>query len=76
MLGDLPLIGDILTGVEEGGGIFAFAFDVEGPRDAPEVNVDPLSVLAPGFLRNIFTAPTDEEVESLAGQSSRNDGGR
>ncbi len=76
ILGELPLIGDILTGVEEGGGIFAFTFEVEGPRDALEVNVDPLSVLAPGILRNIFTAPTDDETETLVGQSSRPEGGR
>jgi len=76
VLGEIPLIGDILTGTEVGGGIFAFAFDVQGPRDAPEVNVDALSVLAPGILRSIFTAPTDDEVETIIGESSKPDGGR
>jgi hypothetical protein len=76
VLGEIPLIGDILTGTEEGGGIFAFAFDVQGPRDAPEVNVDALSVLAPGILRSIFTAPTDDEVETIVGEASKRDGGR
>ncbi len=76
VLGEIPLIGDILTGTEEGGGVFAFAFDVQGARDAPEVNVDALSVLAPGILRSIFTAPTDDEVETIVGESSKPEGGR
>ena len=52
----IPLIGDLLTGLEEAGGIFAFTFDIEGPRDDPVVSVNPLSVLAPGILRNILGA--------------------
>ncbi|MBT5433810.1 MAG: hypothetical protein HOK83_09135, partial [Rhodospirillaceae bacterium] len=75
-LGEIPLLGDILTGTEEGGGIFAFAFDVTGHRDEPEVIVDPLSVLAPGILRNMFTAPTDDEVERIIEQGNKPEGGR
>ena len=62
ILGDLPVVGDILTGGDEGGGIFAVTYQVEGPYDDPEVGVDPLSVLAPGYLRSIFTAPTNDEI--------------
>ncbi|MBN36661.1 MAG: hypothetical protein CMM46_18155 [Rhodospirillaceae bacterium] len=76
VLGEIPLIGDILTGTEEGGGIFAFTFEVNGPREEPEIEVDPLSVLAPGILRNMFTAPTDEEFEQVIQGSSKPDGGR
>jgi hypothetical protein len=48
----IPLIGDIVTG--KGGGLFAFTYAVKGPLDNPSVSVNPLSVLAPGFVRNLF----------------------
>lgn len=38
----------------EGEGLFGFNFRLSGPTDAPNVQVNPLSVLAPGFLRDIF----------------------
>ncbi len=53
-LGNLPLIGGIFTGGEEGGGIFAANYSMTGPRSDPEVTVNPLSAFTPGFLRNIF----------------------
>ena len=53
-LGNIPLIGDLFTG-GEGKGIFAATYAVEGPRDDPEVSVNPLAALAPGFLRELFT---------------------
>lgn len=58
---DIPLIGDIITGTEKDGGIFAFTFNVDGPADDPDVRVNPLSILAPGILRKLFTeSPGDQ----------------
>lgn len=58
---DIPLLGDIITGTEDDGGIFAFTFNVDGPADDPDVRVNPLSILAPGILRKLFTeSPGDE----------------
>ncbi|MEX2453288.1 MAG: AsmA-like C-terminal domain-containing protein [Rhodospirillaceae bacterium] len=53
LLGRIPVLGPIITG-EKGGGIFAAAYTLKGPLDKPEVSVNPLSALAPGFLRNLF----------------------
>jgi len=53
VIGAIPLLGDLLTG-GEGQGVFAFTYGIEGPLDDPRVTVNPLSVLAPGFLRNLF----------------------
>ncbi|MGP1396925.1 MAG: YhdP family protein [Inquilinaceae bacterium] len=53
VIGAIPLLGDLLTG-GEGGGLFAFTYGVRGSLDDPTVTVNPLSVLAPGFLRNLF----------------------
>jgi hypothetical protein len=72
ILGEIPLLGDILTGGDEGGGIFAVAYRVDGPRDAPEVTVNPLSMLAPGYLRSLFSAASEDEVGNYSfGETSR-----
>lgn len=52
-LGDLPLIGDMLVS-RPGEGIIGIVYSVEGPFDSLTVFANPLSVLAPGFLRRIF----------------------
>ena len=54
ILGNIPLIGELLVG-GEGEGIFAATYSVTGPIDEPTIVVNPLAALAPGFLRNIFT---------------------
>lgn len=54
LLGKLPLVGGLLTGFEKDGGLFAASYSVTGPTSAPDISVNPLSALAPGFLRNIF----------------------
>ena len=52
--GRIPLLGDLFSGGEKGGGIFAAAYTMTGPIEEPVVSVNPLSALAPGFLRNVF----------------------
>ncbi|XKG61896.1 DUF3971 domain-containing protein [Caenispirillum salinarum] len=66
LLGNLPVIGDLITGGDEGGGLFAATYTVKGELAAPSVNVNPLSVLAPGFLRKLFEAPAPQTVERPA----------
>lgn len=62
ILGAIPLLGQLLTG-GKGQGVFAFTYTVRGPLDDPTIAVNPLAVLAPGFLRNLFflgPVPGDE----------------
>lgn len=54
VLGNIPFIGTLLTGTEDGSGVFAATYKMKGPLEDPEVKVNPLSALAPGILRNIF----------------------
>ena len=65
LLGQIPVIGTILTG-EKGGGIFAASYKVSGPVEKPEISVNPLSALAPGFLRKLLDGggpnPTDGQT--------------
>lgn len=53
ILSAIPVIGDILTG-GDGQGVFAATYRVEGPISKAKVSVNPVSVLAPGILRNIL----------------------
>jgi hypothetical protein len=53
LLGNIPVIGDLLLG-GKGQGIFAANFRVAGPAANPGISVNPLSALAPGFLRGLF----------------------
>lgn len=53
LIGNLPLIGTLLTG-GEGQGLIAFTFGLSGPASAPRTSVNPLSVLLPGVLRELI----------------------
>lgn len=48
---DIPLFGPILGGKE---GIFGVTFTMGGTMAKPRTQVNPLSALAPGFLRKVF----------------------
>ena len=52
--GRIPVLGDLLTGGEKGGGVFAASYAMTGRWDDPEIAINPLSLLAPGFLRKMF----------------------
>ena len=53
LLGDIPLVGRLFS-PERGGGVFAASYSVRGSLDNPDVSVNPLSALTPGFLRGLF----------------------
>ena len=51
----VPLLGPLLGG-NKNEGLFAVNYRVTGPASAPVLHVNPLSAIAPGFLRTIFGA--------------------
>lgn len=53
LFGKLPLIGTILGGGSKEG-LLGITFELEGPWSAPAMKVNPLSAVAPGFLRKLF----------------------
>jgi hypothetical protein len=55
LLGNIPLIGPLFVG-EEGSGMFAAVYEVNGPIDDLKMDVNPLAALTPGFLRILFNA--------------------
>ncbi len=52
-LSGIPLLGDILSG-PRGEGIFGITFAVQGAQSKPDVVVNPMSLITPGFLRGIM----------------------
>jgi len=53
ILGNIPLLGQLLVG-ERGSGVFAATYRASGPLADPVIGMNPLSTLAPGFLRRLF----------------------
>jgi len=72
-LGKIPLIGPLFSG-REGEGLIGFTYRVTGAAANPTVAVNPLSALAPGFLRGIFREmdppPSGKPEEAPAGRSA------
>ncbi len=63
----IPLLGALLTG-GTGEGIIAINYSLSGAMDDPDVSVNPLSALAPGFLRTLFGA-----LGGQGGEGGRNE---
>ena len=55
----LPLIGQLLGGENEG--IFSINYRAVGQLSSPSISYNPLSVVAPGFLRKLFEDRTPSE---------------
>ena len=53
LISRIPIVGELLTGGKDGG-IIAATYAVKGSSSEPQVIINPLSVLAPGFLRSIL----------------------
>ena len=52
-LGAIPILGGIFVG-RQGEGVVGITFAIQGKLDAPNVLVNPMSVVAPGIFRQIF----------------------
>jgi hypothetical protein len=61
LFSQVPVFGPLLGGGSNEG-LIAVNFRVGGAASAPQLTINPLSVIAPGFLRKLFgpTAPTGE----------------
>ena len=62
VIGKIPVLGDFLRG-SEGEGAFALTYTVSGDPDEPTILVNPLSVLAPGMIRELFSGILDGTAE-------------
>ncbi len=53
LLGNIPLLGRLFS-PEPGSGLFAASYAVRGTLADPQISVNPLAALTPGFLREVF----------------------
>ncbi|HEV2301005.1 MAG TPA: AsmA-like C-terminal domain-containing protein [Stellaceae bacterium] len=53
IIGNVPVLGSLLLG-GEGQGLIAANYQLAGPIATPQVSVDPLSALTPGFMRRFL----------------------
>ena len=54
VLGRVPLFGDLFSGGEKGGSLFAAEYSMMGPISDPKIQTNPLTALTPGIFRKIF----------------------
>jgi hypothetical protein len=59
LIAKIPLFGHIITGGKHEG-LFGVSYTVQGHRNTPQIQVNPLSTLTPGLLRRLF-APSDTD---------------
>ena len=71
-LGDIPLLGDIITG-GKGQGIIGLTFAMGGTVDKPEFQMNPVSAVAPGFLRKFFEYSSRCEPAKPVKKTGKND---
>ena len=72
LLGGLPLLGDLITGVDKSG-IFVTQFRVTGTSDDIKTSVNPVSSLAPGLIRDLFSPNwLSNEEQRLLGHDGLN----
>lgn len=64
MLGEVPLIGDLLVS-RRGEGVFGMTYTINGPAGQPRVGVNPVSALTPGILRRIFEPVRESGAHAL-----------
>ena len=54
LLSNVPLLGPLLTGGKDGG-LFAISYQLHGPLDDLKTDVNMMSAMTPGALRELFT---------------------
>ena len=79
LIDKIPVLGELLTG-GEGEGLLATEFRLDGPLDDPNITINPLTALAPGFLRELVStseSPGYQPADILPpGQQQPDDLGR
>ncbi|MAJ24175.1 MAG: hypothetical protein CMP36_01545 [Rickettsiales bacterium] len=63
LINKIPLIGQVITGVE-GEGLIGVNFKAKGTIEDPNYTINPLSILTPGIIRSIFDSLFEENNEN------------
>jgi AsmA-like C-terminal region len=70
LLGQIPVVGLFLGGDKEG--LLGVTYEVVGKPGAPIMHLNPLSALAPGFLRKVFEYPAQGTYGSPPAETDDN----
>ena len=62
IIGSIPVLGNILT--NERKGIWSFAYSITGNIEEPEVKVNPIKTITPGFIQKFFSVFKTEKKEN------------
>lgn len=71
-LGNIPLLGDILTG-GGGEGIFGVTYALGGSMDKPQFQINPVSAIAPGIFRKLFEYNVGPPNQQTRARNNAND---
>lgn len=65
LIGNIPIIGTILSGgKKEHKGLFSVSYSMKGALSDPETSSNPLSVLAPNFVKGLFSSLSKSELDN------------
>jgi hypothetical protein len=64
LLSNVPLLGPLLTGGKDGG-LFAISYQLSGPLDDLKTDVNMMSAMTPGALRELFISQPDSSQAPL-----------
>ena len=69
IFGEIPLIG-VLLGNGRDRGLIGVTFKLDGDADQPQLQINPLSVIAPGIFRSIFEFQVSDSRRCSAGRGA------
>ena len=77
IIGGLPLLGDLITGIDKSG-IFVTQFKVTGTSDDMKISVNPVTSVAPGLVRDLFSPNWlgNEEQRLFGSGKTKSDAGK
>jgi hypothetical protein len=70
LLSNVPLLGPLLTGGKDGG-VFAISYQLSGPLDDLKTDVNVMSAMTPGALRELFISQPDAVQPGLPAEMQR-----
>ncbi len=70
LLSNVPLLGPLLTGGKDGG-LFAISYRLHGPLDDLKTDINMMSAITPGALRELFNAQPDPDYRPPPSQEMK-----
>ncbi|MDC0344944.1 DUF3971 domain-containing protein [Alphaproteobacteria bacterium] len=69
LLSHIPIVGSLLTG-GKGEGFLSISYSASGPMDKVKASVNPMSILTPGFTRNLMKPFSKRKIDAVGKENS------